>query len=175
MLWRRLWIVALCGAPWTATATTLLPLDAEEVDARASAVILATLGEPSSWWDPEPGMVRTDIPLQDLEWIRSGGFERLPERITYTGGEYENIGTVVTGMPAWPIGERVLLFLADDGQTEVCPTVGWTQGLFIVQPSGQLKTLEGEYLGLDETGRLIRDADPQQRLSVDALHQEVGR
>ena len=61
----------------------------------------------------------------------------------------------VYGMPAWPVGQRAVYFVQSDGQSEACPTVGWSQGVFLVVPGG-LSTLDGERLAVSPGGDLLR-------------------
>jgi hypothetical protein len=145
-----------------ASATTLEPLPAEQILERASAVVAATMIDELVWLDPASNAIRTDLVLEDVELLWSDSPDFIPYTLTFTGGELEGRGMAVYGMPAWPIGQRAVYFVQGDGQSEACPTVGWGQGLFLVEPDG-LITLDGERLALTPGGELTRLPSPTTR------------
>ena len=136
----------------SALATTLIPLSPDEVSERASQVLVATLAGTTVWREPGSGLIRTDLALADVEVLRG---DVAPDHLTFTGGELGELGMRVAGMPAWPIGQRVLLFVEGDGQSEACPVVGWGQGLYAVDPDGHLARSAGGWLAIDHSGGLL--------------------
>jgi hypothetical protein len=151
-----------------AQATTVLPLAAEEVRERSSAVVVATVSERRVWRDPDSGMIRTDLELAavDVLWSDDGHFR--PEHLTFSGGELDGRTMVVAGMPDFPVGVPAVFFVEGDGQSEACPTVGWTQGYFAVGENG-LRSPSGEYLAVDDSGRLLRSEQPAHPLNIAEL------
>jgi hypothetical protein len=131
-------MLALLLTAWltAAEATTVLPLSFDEVEARASVIIVATITRATPWRDAG-GLIRTDLELSDVR--RVGGPGPAPTRLTFTGGEIGRIGVRVHGMPAWEIGGRAVFFVEGDGRTTACPTVGWGQGYLPLDAADRLR------------------------------------
>ena len=156
----RLTLLSLLLASPATNATTIVPLSPEQVRERASAVIVATIVDELVWLEPATSSIRTDLVLQDVELLWSDDDHFFPEVLTYTGGELNGRGMAIPGMPTWPIGQQALFFVEGDGQSEACPTVGWSQGLFLVDEGGAMLDLEGLPLSVTPGRQLLRSSTP---------------
>lgn len=144
-----------------ASATTLVPLTPQQLRERATSVILATIDHEETFWDEETGLPRTDLVLRDVALIEGHG--PAPSRLTYTGGKWGEQTLSIAGMPRWPIGEPLVLFIEADGERWACPTVGWQQGIFRAEElTGRL--VDGFDRGIslepDGTLRISEPAEP---------------
>lgn len=135
-----------------AWATTITPLPFDAVAARASTIVVATLGEPHTFVGPDR-VIRTRVPLHLVEPLAGAP---PPVEIWFTGGERDGRTQRVHGMPGFEPGVRAVLFIEGDGRTWACPTVGWHQGFLPVAPDGDLPDHPGVPADLAALRRWLR-------------------
>lgn len=153
-------LLLTCLLAGSAAATTLLPLSPQQIRERSTLVVLATIDHERTAWSDEAGLPRTDLVLRDVH--RLAGQGELPTELTYTGGQWGDEEFRIVGMPAWPLGEPLVLFIEADGRRFACPTVGWSRGILRQEPlTGRLLDGLGDPIALSPGGDL-RSAQPDE-------------
>lgn len=111
----------------TARATTLVPLDLDQLTDLASAVFTGTAVHSEVVSAEEGSFPFTFVTFQ-VESVLKGDVER-QLTLRFQGGVTEKRTVVVHGMPQFETGETYLLFLDGDG-TAASPVLGWVQGQY---------------------------------------------
>ena len=132
-------VALLAAAGGSARATVVLALGFDELAAQADRVVLGSVHSVSSSWVERDGAKTIETTIDIAVEDELGNVSAEPvARIVQPGGEVGDVGLVVTGMPAFRAGERVLVFLrvsgADPQGRTVHAVVGMAQGKFIVLP-----------------------------------------
>lgn len=113
-----------------------LKLSFTEVAQTADLIFIGTVSEQSSRLNDKRTMVFTDVLFKDLEIIhatqRSAQKSSSVVRVTYAGGQVQDVNVDVSDTPRFTNGSRYLIFMLDDGQTYSTPIIGGPQGLFEV-------------------------------------------
>ncbi|MGH9159313.1 MAG: hypothetical protein ACRD2X_04930 [Vicinamibacteraceae bacterium] len=110
-------------------ATTLLTKNLDALLVEADGVVLATVEDVTSRVrDTRKGEIDTFVSLSNLE-VLHGRYGAPTLILRLEGGEVEGVGVWLHGSPRFTPGERVLLFVRDNGKA-IVPIVGWTQGVF---------------------------------------------
>ena len=137
-------------------ATSLVYKDFNDLVTEADAIVVGSVrsieshygephpGEPHPgephYGEPHPGephygpsrKIYTLVTLEVLDFLY-GATDEDPLVIRLDGGQVDGEVQQVIGAPKFQPGERVVLFIRDNGET-IVPFVGWTQGVFrIVQ------------------------------------------
>jgi hypothetical protein len=125
------------GGP--ARASVVVALGFDELATQAHRVVLGTVSAVDSRWTQRDGerSIATTIDIA-VETELSGVSAGPVARIVQPGGRIGDTALVVTGMPEFVEGERVLVFLRGTGADEqgrtVYAVVGMAQGKFAVLP-----------------------------------------
>jgi len=133
-------VLTLLGAlGGSARATVIVALGFDELATQAHRVVLGTVATVDSRWTQRDGeaTIETTIDIaveQELTDVSAGPVARIVQQ----GGKVGDTELVVTGMPEFTEGERVLVFLRGTGADEqgrtVYSVVGMAQGKFAVLP-----------------------------------------
>ena len=125
--------------------TTLLHYDLEELTRHADRVFVGVCE--SSRAELVDGRIYTRLQFSVKEMVKGAPAEEIVLRLP--GGEYQGVRLHLVGMPAFTVGEELVLFLtAEDRLTHAWP-VGLAQGKFRIeysQPAGKAhvrRELEG--------------------------------
>lgn len=114
-----------------ADATTLLKKNLDDLLVEADGVVLATVDDVTSRVrDTRKGEIDTFVSLSNLQ-VLQGRYGAATLTLRLEGGEVDGVGLWLHGSPRFTPGERVLLFVRDNGKA-IVPIVGWTQGVFRV-------------------------------------------
>ncbi|MPZ17304.1 MAG: hypothetical protein GEV06_05250 [Luteitalea sp.] len=112
-------------------ATTIVKKNLDDLLVEADGVVLATVDDVTSRVrDSRKGDIDTFVSLSNLQ-VLHGRYAAATLVLRLEGGEVEGVGLWLHGSPRFTPGERVLLFVRDNGKA-IVPIVGWTQGVFRV-------------------------------------------
>ena len=112
-----------------AAAMVVVPRDFADLVARAEQIVVGTVTDVT----PQPdasGTPFTFVTLSDLSALKGDVGATLTLR--FYGGAANGVVTWISDMPTFTVGERVVLFVAGNGQ-DICPLVGVWQGRFGVR------------------------------------------
>jgi hypothetical protein len=124
-------IIAVTCFTAHAEATTLIKKSLDDLLVEADGVVLATVDDVTSRMrDTRKGAIDTLVTLSNLQ-VLHGRYEATTLTLQLEGGEVDGVGLWLHGSPRFTPGERVLLFVRDNGKA-IVPIVGWTQGMFRV-------------------------------------------
>lgn len=171
LIWKNVALIIMLMLP--AWATSIVALTPEQIRGLSEQIVVATVVGYRSWTGPS-GTIRTDVLLADVEVLWSEVPAAPLTYLTYTGGDDGSRHMRVAGMPEFVVGARAVFFLEDDGQTQACPTVGWSQGYFFVEADDALRNVDGWYLGIDNVGHLARAGDAARRIDLATLRARVA-
>ena len=156
--WLRIAVAAVSLAAASASATTVIAKSFRSLSTEAEAVFAATVQTVESY-RRDNGRIWTAVRFTDIDWL--AGTERSEIELHFAGGRVGDRAEVVGGMPQFVAGQRVLLFIRDQGTAS--PVVGFHQGCFDLRES--------------EAGERVRTIDNRPVLGVDGddlLTGEVG-
>ena len=129
----RNFVVAASAAAWmlttTANATTVVPPTFEELADRADLVLVAKVsGSQAEWRTVETNRVIFTLVQFETHEVLKGN---APASVTleFLGGTVGEATLEVEGVPTFPAGERVILFVEKNG-VQFCPLVGVYHGKF---------------------------------------------
>ena len=112
-------------------ATTILPVDLQELITEAEIIFTGTVTKVESLWGMD-GRIYTEVTFDDLNIIK--GIH--PENIIVmelAGGTIDEHHSKVFGMPEFQAGGKHLIFMHGN-RKYICPIVGWSQGKFNIVP-----------------------------------------
>jgi hypothetical protein len=151
-------MTALNGA-----AAVLIHKTFNDLVGEADAVLAGTVTDKQSVWADDKSTIYTFVTLSGLE-VLDGEWAQTEFTLRLEGGEVEDAGEKkglkIPGIPEFTIDERVIVFIKDNTQ-EVCPLVGWHQGILRLKRDAitnetRLYTLDdNEIEGIDEAGDFL--------------------
>lgn len=154
-------VALLAAAGGSVRATVVMALGFDEMAAQADRVVLGSVHSVSARWVERDGEKTIETTIDVAVEDELGNVSAEPvARIVQPGGKVGDVGLVVTGIPEFRTGERVLVFLrvsgADEQGRAVHSVVGMAQGKFIVLPR-----LGGGFDAIQQfgTGFALADAD----------------
>jgi len=156
-------LVLLLALTSTARATTLVPMDLDQLTDRATAIFVGTVVHSEVVVSADGSFPFTFVTFQVSSTLKGEVGRQLTLR--FHGGVTESRFVVVHGMPQFEQGETYLLFVDGDG-TAASPVLGWTQGQYRFARearSGKEILVDGRgapLLGIDAGGRWQR-GEPQ--------------
>ncbi len=162
-------LIALCTAVRSGQATTMVPVDADELVDAAGLIFTGTAVHHEVVLSQDGRFPFTFVTFRVEETFK-GRVQHQELTLRFHGGRVGDEAVVVLGTPEFAPGERYLLFVADNG-TSRFPVVGWRQGQyrFDREPRSGASVLvddQGRALGGIERGRWHRAALP----APEALH-----
>lgn len=156
-------------------ATTLIHQSFQDIATNAANIFEGTVVSQNSHWSDDKATIYTDVTFGDIDILKaqpesttsvsqvSDNKEKqsVTKTLRFLGGEVEGNKVIISGMPIFENGDRVILFVRDNGIPTMCPVVGWLQGIFHVETN-------------PETGdRSIRDGFNRKVLEVDHASGEL--
>jgi hypothetical protein len=119
--------LVLASAAW---ATTLKRVTLDDLAERSREIVVGTVQATEHVpGEDERAFVFTEVTLGKLD-VWSGAVAGSTARYRFVGGTRGERTLTVPGVPKLAKGARVVLFV--DGDDDLCPLVGWTQGCFRV-------------------------------------------
>ena len=106
-------------------------MNLKELSARAGRIAAGRIERITSYRDTANGRIASKIQMSGVRALPAAGpagsltFEMV-------GGTIEGVHQWIAGFPSLEVGDRVVLFLAEDTTTPLGPTVGLWQGVFFV-------------------------------------------
>lgn len=133
MLLRQLPLL-LCSLAWplAARASVVEQLPLAELTHRADRVVVGQVLETQTAWSDDHRHVFRRVSVRVDQTLKGGASEGLV--LLLRGGTLDGISETVVGVPSFEAGERVLLFVRQQG--EVCRLVGLGQGAFAIDTDG---------------------------------------
>jgi hypothetical protein len=125
---------AAMSLAWTASATTLIYKDFNQLISQAQAVVTATVDSQKAVRNAN-GNIVTLVTLRDLV-MEKGGYTGQRLTLQIAGGQFGDEYEGIEGAPRFKVGEQYILFVQNNG-TELVPLVGWEQGAFHVATGAQ--------------------------------------
>ena len=123
-------LFALMFIPLTsAFATTLSPVDFQDLTAKAELIFVGTVIDIRS--EKAADTIYTHVTFADLRVLK-GTEPGATIEVLLSGGTVAGETVHVFGMPEFVVGEKNIIFLAGNSQF-ICPIVGWGQGRFKVR------------------------------------------
>ena len=115
------------GVP-SARASTVEPLTFSQVVVGAEFIAVGTVSAITETWDAERELPFTEVTFSTLEGLKGEVGTELT--LQFVGGAApDGLTLAIAGMPQFVVGDRAVVFAAGNG-TQVCPLVGWEQGLY---------------------------------------------
>ena len=108
-------------------ATTLVHFDTAGLTRNADQIVVGTVADVRSYWNPAHTRILTDIGISVSETVKGAAAPRLV--ITQLGGEVDGVKVTLAGCPAFHPGEEALLFVTRDRAARSQLT-GLAQGKF---------------------------------------------
>jgi len=149
--------LALVLVPRAAAPTSVVAPTFDELVARAESVVVArVVATRSTWVDSRAGRaIVTDVTFSIERTLKGPAYAE--RSLEFLGGTVGDDTLHVTGMPAFHIGDRDVLFIKDSGRP-VSPIVGFMYGRFPIVRDARtgvemVRTHDGRPLaGVDEVG-----------------------
>jgi hypothetical protein len=164
-------------------ATVMLALSLEELSVQANRVVVGQVRSLEARWSGDGKIIETVIEIDVQQEITDASASPVV-RVVQPGGRIGDRGYLVTGMPEFRAGERVLLFLraagVDADGTPYFSVVGMTQGKFVILPriGGGWDAVQqfpgGFALAAPDANGSIRTVDGARPLVID-LDEAVAR
>lgn len=111
--WRGLLVLALLAVAGAVEATTVVPVEDEDLVADSTAIVVGRVGAMESRWEPATRRLATDIRVT-LDQVLKGDLPATEITIQQPGGQVGTLTGWVLGSPEFEPGEKVLLFLSQD-------------------------------------------------------------
>jgi hypothetical protein len=151
-----------------ATATTVIAKSFRSLAVEADAIFAGTVEEVRSY-RRDNGRIWTAVRFGELKWlVGDGGSQR---ELQFAGGRIGDRAEIVGGMPQFTVGQRVVLFVRDDGTAS--PIVGFHQGCFGLRPSDLGETVvtpdSRPVLGIDGDELLTGEVGEPGGVSLDVF------
>ena len=166
--------LALVLVPRAAAPTSVVAPTFDELVARAESVVVArVVATRSTWVDSRAGRaIVTDVTFSIERTLKGPVYAE--RSLEFLGGTVGDDTLHVTGMPAFHVGDRDVLFIKDSGRP-VSPIVGFMYGRFPIVRDARtgvemVRTHDGRPLaGVDEVGnpRPPASVSPLRTLSLD--------
>jgi hypothetical protein len=124
-------LLALCGIV-AAQATTIVPPTFEEMAARADLIFVGTATNSRSEWrtNGTDRAIFTLVTFNTQEVLK--GPQTPSVTLQFLGGTMGEVSLDVAGVPRFFSGERVILFVENNG-AQFCPLVGVFHGKFAIK------------------------------------------
>ena len=128
-----------------ARATTFLPVTFDDLISQSDVIFVGEVADvhPYTLQTREGTIVKTRVTFRVTDPL--SGDSSIVQVLDFLGGEADGVGLRVSGMPAFTVGDRRIVFARRD--QSINPIVGFTQGLMKVtrDASGveRVQTLEG--------------------------------
>lgn len=122
---------------YQAEATVLVHKTLNDLVREADLILAGTVTDKQSVWADDNSTIYTFVTLSNLEVI-DGDYAQSTFTLRLDGGEVLNQdtkkgrGLKIPGVPEFAVGDRVAAFVKDN-TFEVCPLVGWHQGVLRVK------------------------------------------
>jgi hypothetical protein len=113
----------------SAFATTLIPMDFQDLTAKAELIFVGTVIDIRS--EKAANTIYTHVTFADLRVLK-GSDPGATIEVRLSGGTVAGETVHVFGMPEFVVGEKNIIFLAGNSQF-ICPIVGSGQGRFKVR------------------------------------------
>lgn len=156
----------LCTA---AIATTFRELSLEQIFTATEVGFVATVSSTSV--EMRGDMPWTVVEFEVERWLTGGPAENRHQLAFLGGSRAGGAGLQVNLMPAFEVGERVLILAYDEEYYS--PIVGFNQGLWRLRDQALIDA-RGGLLGVDDEGRLLADgAGGDQESVIEALVREL--
>jgi hypothetical protein len=131
--WRAFWVCVLLVGAARAQATTLVPIDLQELARSASAVVRGRVSETRVQWTGDRRSIETVVTIE-VEATLKGSLEA-PVRFSVPGGTMGRYRRILVGAPELATGDHLVVFL--DWRGPGMPyLVGLGQGVFRVESDG---------------------------------------
>jgi hypothetical protein len=145
-------------------ATSLAPVEIQEITREADSIVIGTVEEVSSAWDEEGKLIYTEVEV-DVETQLKGNDEDTLH-VKSLGGEVGGVTLIVPGSPVFEEAQEVMLFVEEveneqeqkGVQEETFEVVGLSEGKFDVVT--------------DEEGNTMVETSSEQGTSLFSEHQE---
>jgi len=156
-------LLALCALTQSVHATTVLPVNLDGLIDQAALIFTGTAVHREVVLSRDGTFPFTFVTFRVDETFK-GEVRHREVTLRFHGGKVGDQVMVVVGTPEFEVGERYLLFLADNGTSQF-PVVGWRQGQyrFAREPRSGASVLiddQGRALGGIERGQWHRRALP---------------
>jgi hypothetical protein len=133
--------VLLAGTP--NLASTMLPLQLEELSTRAESIVVGTVADVTPRFNEARTLILSDVTVAVDETLAGAPVSYLT--VTEYGGRVGDVELVVPGLPRYTPGDRVVLFVCRDA-LGLARTCGAAQG--------RLRVVEGRAIGVTGDGPL---------------------
>jgi hypothetical protein len=136
---------ALLVSLWAASAqaTVLVPMDTQELTARADRVLLGVVESQESHWTSDHQAIYTDVTVRVTTSYKGGAAPGERVVVRREGGNLDGLGMRVFGAAQFAVGEEVVLFT--EKRAGVAYTVGMTQGkLHVYQDADGVKRVAAD-------------------------------
>lgn len=155
---KRLLLVALCAFALSAQATSLVYKDMNALVGEADAIVVGTVQEVTAQRG-EDDQIYTYVRLAELRML-GGRYSGQELTLILEGGFDGREGVDIPGSPEFQPQERVVLFVAGNGE-RVVPLVGWGQGVFKLTRDARGNTIVTDEIGnpvydLSATGEVLK-------------------
>lgn len=140
---RKSWVLLALLCIWAvgAAATTLVPMDLDDLTVESSSVVYGKIVASRTEWDSRHTWIFTVYTVQPIEYLKGNlgtAFE-----LSELGGELDGLSMSVPAVPSFTVGQEAVLFVwtSPQGQHQV---TGFEQGALTVQrdPRTGVKTTE---------------------------------
>jgi len=122
--------MALIAAP--ASASTVIPLTLEQMEALASDIIVGTVQSTKAGWSKDRRLIETRVKIRVDQSVKGKGKGGKLITVVVAGGVVGEIGMRQSGAAVFTPGERVLLLAEPKGPSELRP-VGLFQGKMAIK------------------------------------------
>jgi hypothetical protein len=155
---------ALTFALGAAQATTLPYKSLDRLVAESDGIVVGTVRQVQFAADAQHD-IGTYVTLDNLQ-VLEGRYSAPTLTLRLKGGRVGNEILFVDGVPQFKADERVVLFVQGNGR-DLVPLVGWTQGLFRLQPGA-----DGALVVTDAAGHAVLGVKGNQVLTQEGADAE---
>ena len=126
-------VILLFAAAAALDASMVTPMNLKELSAQARRITIGRIERLTSYQDAATGRILSRVEISETHAV--AGAAPVPS-LTFemTGGTFGGRRQWIAGYPTFEVGDRVVLFLAEETATPLGPTVGLWQGVFFIEP-----------------------------------------
>ena len=140
-------------APFSADATTVMPLTFEQLVNGSQAVVYGRVSEVRSQWTADRRFIESVVTVEILRGMKGGARESIA--FTVPGGQVGRYLNIIPGTPAFAAGDLAVFFLRAQGP-RLPVTTGLTQGIYRVRRDASTGEMMVVPPAVEAAGRIIR-------------------
>lgn len=138
----------------SAAQASAVQMDMQELIQRSNLIFVGNVLEKNPRWNEQGNLIVTDYVFA-VDDILLGEIDGNRLTLTFAGGQLEEEGQAVSGIPEFNIGDLVLLMVEESDHPLLSPVTGQDQGKFL---AGKVDS-SGDRVVLDANNHILKTED----------------